>query len=98
MRLLSVFLISSVFAVSCPPLFAQKKKVSDDQIYDQVRLKLAGDAVVKGGALEVEVHDGVVTLRGKVKEEKQKNRAERLTKKVKGVTKVINELVVTPAG
>jgi osmotically-inducible protein OsmY len=33
-------------------------------------------------------------LRGKVKSEKQKSRAESVTKKVKGVTKVINELVV----
>ena len=74
-------------------MFAESKR-SDDLIYDEVRRKLANDTTAKGGGLEVEVHDGVVTLRGKVKSERQKNRAESVTKKVKGVTKVINELVI----
>jgi osmotically-inducible protein OsmY len=97
MRLLSVFLMLSVLLASGSQLWAQKQ-ISDDQIYDQVRRKLASDPVVKGGALEVEVQDGVVTLRGKVKEEKQKNKAGRITKKVKGVKRVINELVISPTG
>jgi osmotically-inducible protein OsmY len=95
MRLLSIFLIFCLVAGSCLPLYAEKK-ISDDQIYDRVRVKLAGDPVVKGGGLEVQVEDGVVTLKGTVKEEKQKKKAERLAKKVKGVTKVINELKVEP--
>ena len=95
MRLLSVFLMLSVLLASGSQLWAQKQ-ISDDQIYDQVRRKLASDPVVKGGALEVEVQDGVVTLRGKVREEKQKNKAGRITKKVKGVKQVINELVISP--
>jgi len=66
----------------------------DDEIYDQVRRRLANDPNVKGGAIEVEVRDGVVTLRGKVREEKQKLKAERITRKVKGVKKVVNELRV----
>jgi osmotically-inducible protein OsmY len=66
----------------------------DDRIYDQVRLKLASDTTVRGGGFEVEVHAGVVTLRGKVKQTKQKQKAERLTRKIKGVTKVVNELTV----
>jgi osmotically-inducible protein OsmY len=93
MRALSVVLIMSLLSACCTPLFAQNKR-SDDLIYDEVRRKLANDMTAKGGGLEVEVHDGVVTLRGKVKSEKQKSRAESVTKKVKGVTKVINELVV----
>ena len=96
MRLLSVFLILSLLVVPCSSLFAQNK-ISDNEIYDKVIRKLATDPVVKGGALEVEVRDGVVTLRGKVREEKQKKKAQRLAEKVKGVAKVINELVVEPA-
>lgn len=95
MRFLSIALIFTLLASACPPLLAGDK-ASDDRIYDEVRRKLAGDPVVKGGALEVEVTDGVVTLRGKVREEKQKRKAERLAKKVKGVSKVINELTVVP--
>ena len=93
MRILPLLLIFSLLAVFCAPLTA-KKQISDDQIYDEVRRKLAADMVVKGGALEVEVTSGVVRLRGKVRSEKQKSKAESITKKVKGVTKVINELVV----
>ena len=52
---------------------AAEKHVSDDQIYDTVRRKLADDQVVKGGALEVDVKEGVVTLSGKVETDQQKN-------------------------
>jgi hyperosmotically inducible protein len=68
----------------------------DDRMYDQVRVKLAGDRDVGGGAIDVEVHDGVVTLKGKVSKPKQKSRAEKLAKKVKGVKSVVNNLVVAP--
>ncbi len=93
MRVLALVCVVGLLAVWCSSLFAQKQ-VSDDHIYDQVRLKLAHDTVVKGGGLEVEVHQGVVTLRGKVDQPKAKTKAEHLAKKVKGVTKVINQLRV----
>jgi osmotically-inducible protein OsmY len=67
----------------------------DDEIYDQVRRRLANDPDVKGAAIEVQVQDGVVTLRGTVREEKHRLKAERITRKVKGVKKVINELRVS---
>lgn len=73
-----------------------QQKVSDDEIFDQVRLKLASDRDVRGMAIEVEVEEGVVTLRGRVDKEKAKRRAERLTKRVKGVVRVVNELRVAP--
>lgn len=78
------------------PLFADQKQ--DDAIYDQVRRRLAGDPEVKGGGLEVEVKDGVVTIRGIVRTDKAKAKAERVAGRVKGVTKVINELKVSPTG
>ena len=68
------------------------KPVSDDSIYDYVKRKLANDQVVKGGALEIDVKEGVVTLRGTVETEQQKQRAEKLAKKVKGVKSVVNEI------
>lgn len=93
MRVLSAFLVLALVAAACVPLLAQQK-VSDDEIHDQVRKRLASDSTAKGGALGVEVKDGVVTLTGKVRSEKQKNRAESLTRKVRGVTRVISKLVV----
>ncbi len=95
MRVLSVILVFSLLALVAAPL-AAAGKVSDDKIYDDVKLKLGLDTQVKGGGFAIDVKDGVVTLEGKVRAEKQKVRAERLTKKVKGVVKVVNKLVVEP--
>ena len=67
---------------------------SDDYLTDVVRQKLAADQLVKGGAIAVNIHDGVVTLSGKVPEAKIKARAERLTKRVKGVKSVVNSVTV----
>jgi osmotically-inducible protein OsmY len=78
--------------------WAAEKHFSDDQLYDLVRRKLADDILVKGGALEVEVKEGVVTLRGKVEYPKQKEKAEKLTRKVSGVKQVDNQLVVVGKG
>ena len=75
---------------------AADKPTDDNYIYDSVREKLASDSVVKGGAIDVDVKDGVVTLKGKVQEAKQKSKAESLAKKVKGVKSVINQLQVSP--
>jgi osmotically-inducible protein OsmY len=76
--------------------FAQKAPVNDDTIYDQVRLKLASDPDVRGGAFEVAVKDGIVTIKGRVDKESFKSRAEKLAKKVKGVKGVVNQLLVEP--
>ncbi|MES1260327.1 MAG: BON domain-containing protein [Acidobacteriota bacterium] len=74
--------------------FAAGKPVTDDFVNDTVRQKLAADSLVKGGAIEVEVKDGVVTLKGKVQEAKQKDKAERIAKKVNGVKSVTNEIKI----
>jgi hypothetical protein len=93
MRTLSAILVLSLLVVSSASLFAQQK-ISDDLIYDEVRRRLANDMTAQGGGIEVEVKEGVVTLSGKVKNQRQKDRAERVTKKVRGVTKVINKLAI----
>jgi osmotically-inducible protein OsmY len=95
MRVLSVILVFSLLALVAAPL-AAATKVSDDKIYDEVKLKLGLDTQVKGGGFTIDVKEGVVTLEGKVRSEKMKDRAERITKKVKGVVKVVNKLVVEP--
>ncbi|HUJ22426.1 MAG TPA: BON domain-containing protein [Bryobacteraceae bacterium] len=70
------------------------KNVSDDALHDAVMRRLANDADVKGGGLGIDVKDGVVTLTGKVETEKQKQKAEKLAKKVNGVKKVVNQITV----
>jgi osmotically-inducible protein OsmY len=92
--------LTIAFVLLISPVFAGKEKekfpVTDDRIHDQVLMKLAGDQDVKGGGIEVEVKGGVVTLKGRVEKDMQKSKAEKLVKKVKGVTGVTNQLVVSP--
>lgn len=94
MRTISLFLTMFLIAVT---LFAAVKDLSDDAIYDQVRLKLAGDRDVGGGAITVKVTQGNVELSGIVKTESVRSKAEKLTKKVKGVKSVVNQLKVATA-
>lgn len=93
MRLLSVLLLCLLFVFGA---IAADPHVSDDTLYDQVRIRIANDREIGGGRIEVKVSEGVVELTGKVKTSKQKERAEKLTKKVKGVKDVINRLQVSP--
>jgi hyperosmotically inducible periplasmic protein len=87
--LFAVFLSFSAFGWA-----GSKGPVTDDIIHDRVQIKLAGDTIVKGGGLNIEVKDGVVTVSGKVESEKQKARAEKLAKKVDGVKSVNNQIQV----
>jgi hyperosmotically inducible periplasmic protein len=86
-----VFLVASL-------CLAANKPVSDDAIYDKVRLDLASDIDVKGGNLKVDVKDGVVTLAGVVENQGQKDKAAKIAKKVKGVKKVVNNIEVKQHG
>ncbi|MEO8126753.1 MAG: BON domain-containing protein [Bryobacteraceae bacterium] len=94
MRTISVFLTMILMAAT---LFGAAKELSDDEIYDQVRLKLAGDRDVGGGAITVKVTQGAVELSGMVKTDSIRTKAEKLTKKVKGVKSVVNHLKVATA-
>ena len=84
-RLLSIavvlsFLASAVFADK------QQQPITDGTLTDQVRVHLANDQDVGGMNIGVDVKDGTVTLSGKVRTDKQKVKAEKITKKVKGVS------------
>jgi hyperosmotically inducible periplasmic protein len=92
MRALSYILL---FLLLLAPVFAADA-VSDDELFDKVRIQLANDREVGGGNIQVQVSGGAVELTGKVKSEKIRARAEKLAKKVKGVKSVTNRLVVAP--
>ena len=90
-RLILSLLVPQIAIVSA---VAAEKPTTDDYISDSVRQKLAVDQVVKGGDLDVQVKDGVVTISGKVHEQKQKDKAERLAKRVHGVKSVVNNIKI----
>ena len=93
-----LILIPILFVLALAPLFAQKDKapVTDDVIVDQVRVKIADDSDIGGQPIQVDAHQGVVVLTGKVSSEKLKIKAEKIAKKVKGVSSVDNKLVIGP--
>jgi osmotically-inducible protein OsmY len=95
MRLLSLIVLLTLVLT---PLFADKEKtpVTDDVIVDQVRVKIADDSEVGGQPIQVDAHNGVVVLTGKVTNDKLKAKVEKIAKKVKGVTGVENKLVISP--
>ena len=95
-RFLAVSLVLAGACVQPSLAYGDKPPVTDDRISDQVRMKLATDADVKGGALDVTVKDGVVVIKGRVDTPKGKTKATKLAKKVKGVKSVDNELQVGP--
>lgn len=92
--LVSLFMLLVLGAAWLAAAPKDQAPVTDDTITDAVRRKLANDAVVKGGAFDVDVKGGVVTMRGKVEREKQKNRATKIVRKVKGVKSVDNQLTI----
>ncbi len=89
-RLIALLLLVTLVM---PMLVAQQKSgSSDDRISDEVRQRLAIDPDVRGAALDVTVKDGVVTIQGRVHTEKGRKKATEITKKVKGVVNVDNQL------
>jgi osmotically-inducible protein OsmY len=90
-RLVLSLLIPQAAVVST---VAAEKPHTDDYISDSIRQKLAADTVVKGGDLEVIVKDGAVTLNGKVHEQRQKDKAEHIAKRVSGVKSVVNNIKI----
>ena len=91
-KLLAVFF--ALFLMQAVCLAKDPKVLTDDAITDQIRIKLAGDLIVKGGALEVKVEKGVATLSGSVDSQTQKDKAGAITHKVKGVKQVVNQIVI----
>jgi hyperosmotically inducible periplasmic protein len=89
LAILSMLVLQAAIVYAAPA-----KPHNDDFISDSVRQKLAADAVVKGGDLDVVVKDGVVTINGKVHEQRQRDKAEKIAKKVGGVKSVINNIKI----
>lgn len=66
----------------------------DAAITMRVQARYAEDDVVKGRRIDVDTADGVVTLKGSVDSQPEKQAAERIASRVDGVKRVDNRLVV----
>ncbi|MDE0262089.1 MAG: BON domain-containing protein [Bryobacterales bacterium] len=72
--------------------FAQA--VDDDLLYDRVHRKLNNHPALRIRDLVVDVTDGIVTIDGVIRSDAAKRRASKVAS-IKGVKKVVNNLVVS---
>ncbi len=94
-------------AYAIPGVFAVDDNISvryveplppDEEIETRIRSSLEWNADVKSDRIEVQVDDGVVTLRGKANTLWEKLEAENVTSSIKGATYVVNNIAVVPTG
>src|ERR671924_2343016 len=70
------------------------KNVDDATVTASVKSQLVMDKAANLTRMDVDTNNGVVYLNGTVDSSAQKGRAEELARRVKGVTKVVNNLQV----
>ena len=88
-RLLAALALAATLAVGADP-------VSDDALFDQVRIRIAQDREIGADKITVKVEGGVVELTGTVQQDRHREKAEKVAKKVKSVKSVQNKLRVSP--
>lgn len=69
---------------------------SDAWLSDKLKITLLFRRSVRAGKTEVEVKDGVVTLRGRAENQAQKELTTEYARDIEGVKEVINEMTVAP--
>ena len=70
------------------------EKVDDVAITSAVKAKLIGDSEVAARKIDVDTKDGVVTLKGTVSSEQEKDKALQIARNTKGVQRVEDQLMV----
>jgi hyperosmotically inducible protein len=73
------------------------ENIDDSGITAAVKSKLAGEKISTVTRIDVDTNRGVVALNGTVKTVTDRARAEELTRQVKGVRDVVNNLRIQPA-
>lgn len=72
-------------------------KRPDEWITMKIQSKYFLDTTVKGRKIDVDTKSGVVTLKGTVGTEAEKQQAAEMAKETEGVTRVVNQLTISPA-
>lgn len=85
--LLALILVTASFIAAC-------KQNDDAKITTDIKTKIAGDESVDAVDIEVNTHNGVVTLRGKVLGEKEKERVIEIARSVPNVQDIISRIEV----
>lgn len=86
--------IVGVLSASCATNRPADEQFDDRAIRTRVDAKLTGDPEVNPFNIDVDVIDGVVTLRGEVTNPAARDEAEKLAGNTRGVQRVVNEIQV----
>ncbi len=70
--------------------------ITDAWITTKVKTQFVGDDALKGSHINVDTNDHVVTLKGTVAAEAGRTRAVAIAKATKGVTRVVDDLTISP--
>ncbi len=73
---------------------ATKDVTTDKLILAKIKAKFLDDSSLKGCAFNVDIKDNVVTIKGFATSSAAKAKAEEIVKETKGVSRVVNEVVV----
>ena len=71
--------------------------ISDASITTKIKADFVNEKTLEGSNIDVDTNNHVVTLKGTVASRAGKARAQQIAKTTKGVTRVVNDLMVTPA-
>jgi len=75
---------------------AQPPAPTNAELEVEAGARLADDSQLSAYPIEVKVESGAAMLSGHVATEEQKSRAETLVRSVKGIRRVVNNLLVQP--
>jgi hypothetical protein len=97
-----MWLIASTFSVllllsGCSKYLDMVQPANDEAIKTDIQSKLFADSSLKQRDIRVDSEKSVVTLTGTVQSDLEKAAAENFAAQSKGVTKVVNQLIIGPA-
>ena len=93
---LAFFMLIATFAVAAPKVTRESagELIDDSVITTKVKALLAKDDLLKSFQISVETYQGTVQLSGFVNSQKAVDKAGSITKSVKGVKSIKNDLIV----
>jgi|ERR1051325_4449000 osmotically-inducible protein OsmY len=95
LSVLAAFLV--LFSIACGSMNRATPKALDDKAIEaDVRSKIATAVPEKTFAVEINVHDAVVTLSGHAKTEEDRRKIGDAANSVNGVKSVINNITIQP--
>ncbi|PRQ04573.1 Osmotically-inducible protein Y precursor [Enhygromyxa salina] len=92
--LLPLLLLAPVAISGCATTRTMDARADDNQLESRVGLRLSADPDIRRYEIDVDVIDGVVTLRGEVDNQRIADRAEQVAQTTEGVNRVVNKLMI----